>query len=173
MQILAHMLSHIHTHDRLTENRLHCTANQKSHNYIKLIVVFIVAITLFKPQHSHAQCDNSLKRAAYKGIETGTYLRDFRISLPDSKAKKPVTEEKNVILNKGNRYRFSVSADPTLVGKPVVKIFDPSVEYITAENGTQSVIFDFVCNKTQVYYVSVSFQNGQEGCCILMLALMN
>ncbi len=136
------------------------------------LVSFVFILSIAIPVEVKAQCDNSLKREAYKSIESGTYLRDFRISLPGGRAKNPPTDEKNIILNKGSRYRFSIASDPLLEAIPVIRIYDSSTEYITVDNGTMSVHFDFVCNKTQVYYVSVSFKNARDGCCILMLGLM-
>ncbi|HOG20340.1 MAG TPA: hypothetical protein PKW37_07865 [Salinivirgaceae bacterium] len=137
------------------------------------LISFIFILSIATSVEVKAQCDNSLKREAYKSIESGTYLRDFRISLPGGRAKNPPTDEKNIILNKGSRYRFSVASDPILEAMPVIRIYDSSTEYITVDNGTMSVYFDFECKKTQVYNVSVSFKNGRDGCCILMLGLMS
>ena len=147
----------------------YCALESRLIYLIPFVFIFFISISV----DVKAQCDNSLKREAYKSIESGTYLRDFRISLPCGKPKNPPTEEKNIILNKGSRYRFSVASDPITEALPVIRIYDTSTEYITVDNGTLSVYFDFVCNKTQVYYVSVSFKNGQDGCCILMLGLMD
>jgi hypothetical protein len=139
---------------------------------ISLAASLIVLFLMFNSHSAQAQCDNNQRREAFKSIEGGTYLRDYKVAFPESRAKKPTTDEKNMVMNKGSRYRFSVAADPSKPGKPVIRIYDQHTEYITVDNGAQSAVFDFMCNKTQVYYISVHFQNGQEGCCIMMLGLM-
>jgi len=147
-------------------------------NIKKLILFFSTALILFlllifTTNSLKAQCDNNLRREAYKAIEGGTYIRDFRIAIGESKPKKPATEEKSVILSKGNRYRFVIIKDPTREGDPILKIYDQHREFATNAFGDGSVqVFDFVCNNTQVYKLSVHFQQGKDGCCILMLGLM-
>ncbi len=148
--------------------------NQKRSAQVSFILFITITSTLFLfPRSVSAQCDNSLRREAYKSIEGGTYLRDYKVTFPETRAKKPTSDEKSIVMNKGSRYRFSVAADPTKPGKPIVRIFDQHTDYITVDNGAQSAVFDFMCNKTQVYYISVHFQDGKEGCCIMMLGLMD
>jgi len=141
---------------------------------IKLKTVFILAVFLVICKGLNAQCDNNLRREAYKLIEGGTYIRDFKVSLNESKPKKPATDEKSIILSKGNRYRFVIIKDPMREGEPVLRVFDQHTEYatnLTAGNNSAQA-FDFICTNTQVYSLSVHFQNGKDGCCILMLGLM-
>lgn len=120
-----------------------------------------------------AQCDNNQRREAYKSLGSGTYLRDIKVSLPASKPKKPATKSHVISMNKGSRYRFVLVADPELPGKPALRISDEFTEYITLDNGSLNSSIEFSCKKTQAYNVEVFFQGGQDGCCILMLGLMN
>lgn len=138
---------------------------------IPLVLLLFISVQ----QLATAQCDNDLRREAYKEIEHGTYIRDFKISMAESRPRKPATEEKSFALNKGNRYRFVIMKDPTRTGNPVLTIFDHHTDYAIGQvaAGATSQILDFVCNKTQVYTISVHFENGKDGCCILMIGLMN
>ena len=147
------------------------SGQNKSIYKIIFVLLFFLSIHTF----SSAQCDNNLRREAYKAIEGGTYIRDFKISLAESKPKKPTTDEKSIMLNKGNRYRFVIMKDPTRQGNPIVRIYDQHTDYATnlVATGSTTQIFDFVCNKTQVYNISIHFENGKDGCCILMMGLMN
>ncbi|HON18975.1 MAG TPA: hypothetical protein PK990_07385 [Salinivirgaceae bacterium] len=142
---------------------------KKLPNFTSLII--FLSILLFNAINLNAQCDNNQRRDAYKQLAGATYLRDFKISLPEKSGRKIPVEELSMIMNKGSRYRFVAQGDPTRPGNPVVIIYDNFQEYVNAENGTQTVIFEFECTKTQVYNIQVSFQNGKDGCCILMLGL--
>lgn len=139
--------------------------------FLRLLLLLVIAV-VFQAQNSFAQCDNSQRREAYKRLDGGTYLRDFKVSLPEKSGRRVPVEELSVLLNKGSRYRFVAQGDPQRPGNPVVRIYDQFQEYVVAENGTQTVVFEFECNKTQVYNIQVYFQNGKDGCCILMLGLM-
>ena len=132
-------------------------------------VLFLIGII---PNSVSAQCDNNLRREAYKSLGNGTYLRDIKVNIPDCNPKKPTVDEKTMMMNKGSRYRFVLQSDPTKPGKPAIRIFDQFTDYINVDKGTPSTVFDFMCNKTQVYYISVYFQDGKDGCCIVMMGLM-
>lgn len=142
---------------------------QKSKPLVTLLILLLFSGLLIP---ANGQCDNSQRRDAYKLLNGATYLRDLKIDLPESRSKKPATEEKPFMMNKGSRYRFAVVADPTKSGIPIVRIFDQFKDYVVADKGTSSNVFDFICNKTQIYTISVHFQEGKDGCCIFMMAMV-
>ncbi|MDD2564991.1 MAG: hypothetical protein PHU27_12330 [Salinivirgaceae bacterium] len=137
-----------------------------------LFVIILFLISGLLPQDVMGQCDNNLRRDAYKLLDGATYLRDMKISLAASKSKNPDKEEKPFMMNKGNRYRFVVASDPSKPGVPVIRIFDQFKDYVVSDKGTPTVAFDFICKKTQIYKISVNFQEGKDGCCIFMMSMV-
>jgi hypothetical protein len=122
-----------------------------------------------------AQCGNELKREAYEKIKGGVYLKDFRIRFEESSKKSPDSEEFTIMLYKGVRYRFVVKNDDTRPGEGVIKLYDDFKIYASsfdAASATHNSIFDFFCQKTQAYYLSGHFNEGEKGCAIIMLGNM-
>ena len=136
------------------------------------IIVILFLISGLLPQNAMGQCDNNLRRDAYKLLDGATYLRDMKVSLASSKSKNPDTEEKLFMMNKGSRYRFVVASDPSKPGVPVIRIYDQFKDYVVSDKGIPTVTFDFICKKTQIYKISVNFQEGKDGCCIFMMSMV-
>ena len=116
---------------------------------------------------SSAQCGLALKDEVLKEIGKATYLKDFRVKLPEVSASKKQKEEFSILLNKGTHYRFNVKADSACTDQIVLKLYDFTKFYgsnYDESDGMSYNSFDFFCAKTQVYYLSLSFAEGKEGC---------
>ena len=116
---------------------------------------------------SSAQCGLALKDEVMKEIGKATYLKDFRVKLPEVAASKKQKEEFSILLNKGTHYRFNVKADSACTDQIVLKLYDFTKFYgsnYDESDGMSYPYFDFFCAKTQVYYLSLSFVEGKEGC---------
>ena len=141
---------------------------------IKYIILLIVSVFAFNI-NAKAQCGNNLKRECFQLIKSGHYMKDFRLRFEQSSKRNPKSEEYSIILNKGNRYRFVIKNDKTKEGEAIIKLYDDFKIYASSydeASATHHSAFDFMCQKTQVYYLSGHFLEGKKGCSIIMLGLM-
>ena len=116
-----------------------------------------------------AQCGLALKDEVMKMKEmaNSTYLKDFRVRLEPVTTSKKQKEEFSILLNKGSHYRFTVKADSACTDQVILKLYDFTKFYgsnYDESDGMSYNSFDFFCGKTQVYYLSLSFAEGKEGC---------
>lgn len=117
-----------------------------------------------------AQCGLALKDEVMKDkdiVGKATYLKDFRVRLEAVTASKKQKEEFSILLNKGTHYRFTVKADSACTDQIILKLYDFTKFYgsnYDESDGMSYTSFDFFCAKTQVYYISLSFAQGREGC---------
>ena len=131
------------------------------------IIISIVLLHSILPTTAQAQCGLALKDEVMKEIGKATYLKDFRVKLPEVAASKKQKEEFSILLNKGTHYRFNVKADSACTDQIVLKLYDFTKFYgsnYDESDGMSYPYFDFFCAKTQVYYLSLSFVEGKEGC---------
>lgn len=131
------------------------------------IIISIVLLHSILPSTAQAQCGLALKDEVMKEIGKATYLKDFRVKLPEVAASKKQKEEFSILLNKGTHYRFNVKADSACTDQIVLKLYDFTKFYgsnYDESDGMSYPYFDFFCAKTQVYYLSLSFVEGKEGC---------
>ena len=115
-----------------------------------------------------AQCGLALKDEVMKDIiGKATYMKDFRVRLEPATNSKKQKEEFSILLNKGTHYRFNVKADSSCTDQIILKLYDFTKFYgsnYDESDGMSYDSFDFFCGKTQVYYISLSFAGGKEGC---------
>ena len=115
-----------------------------------------------------AQCGLALKDEVMKDVVgKATYLKDFRVRLEPVTTSKKQKEEFSILLNKGTHYRFNVKADSSCTDQIILKLYDFTKFYgsnYDESDGMSYDFFDFFCGKTQVYYLSLSFAEGKEGC---------
>ncbi len=136
---------------------------------MRLLAVGIILTSglLLCPSKASAQCGLALKDAVMKDIGKATYLKDFRVKLEEVSRNKKQKEEFSILLNKGTQYRFTVKADSACTDQVVLKLYDFTKFYgsnYDESDGMTYTSFDFFCAKTQVYYLSLSFVDGKEGC---------
>jgi hypothetical protein len=96
-----------------------------------------------------------------------TYLKDFRVQLPEAApyAAEPVYKA-NMYLMKNMKYRFSICDAPESKGELVVTIYDQGKELISSYSkgsGKRYQSVDFFCNKTGLYTLWYSFREGKQG----------
>jgi len=134
---------------------------------VSAIVCATITLCLL-PTVVDAQCGLALKDEVMKEIGKATYLKDFRVKLPEvSPNSKKQKEEFSILLNKGTQYRFTVKSDSACTDQVVLKLYDFTKFYgsnYDESDGMTYTSFDFFCAKTQVYYLSLSFVGGKEGC---------
>ncbi len=148
----------------------------KSHNLLKHKFLLIVAGVLLSFT-ADAQCGLALKDVTLKEIGKVTYLKDFRVRLPEGKnPKKAPMKEFPILLNKGTHYRFNVKADSSCTDQVILKLYDYTKYYggnYDPDDGTSYEYFDFFCSKTQVYYLSMSFAEAKAGCAVTIVSFVD
>lgn len=147
--------------------------NRKINLLLKILIITLVFSLKFT--NSYAQCGIALKDVVLKEIGDAKYLKDFRVRLPEGSPKKPPKKEFPILLNKGVHYRINVMADSVMEDQVVLKLYDFTKLYgsnYDATDGTSYEKFDFLCAKTQVYYISISFAKGKEGCAVSIVSFV-
>ncbi|MCK4662333.1 MAG: hypothetical protein KAT68_05675 [Bacteroidales bacterium] len=140
----------------------------------KNIVVFIFTFLFFS--QSYSQCNDELVELCRKNIGEATYLKTFRIMLKKQKKGKPMPIARFVVkLNKGSIYLFNVSNDIANKTPAIIRLSDDCKIYgesFDSEKKLNYGGFEFYCKKTQTYYISAFFLNGNKGCAVAMLSLV-
>ncbi len=111
--------------------------------------------------------DELVSRCVLGAGDNTTYLKDFRVQLPEAApdAATPVYKA-NMYLMKNMKYRFSVCDAPGSKGELVVTIHDQGKELISSYSkgsGKSYQSVDFYCNKTGLYTLWYSFREGKQG----------
>jgi len=111
--------------------------------------------------------DDLLSSCVLGAGDNTTYLKDFRVQLPEAApdAATPVYKA-NMYLMKNMKYRFSVCDAPESKGELVVTIHDQGKELISSYSTGSGKIYqslDFFCNKTGLYTLWYSFREGKQG----------
>lgn len=139
----------------------------------KTIFVFVI-LFVFNVANTLAQCDNSLIDLTKEENGGATYVKHFKVRFEKSKnPKKASVANFTILLNKGNHYRFNVRNDVDKPGKAKLTLYDDFKVYgsnINPTNGKIYPYFDFYCKKTNPYYISIEFVDGEEGCAVGMLS---
>ena len=124
-----------------------------------------------------AQCNSTLGTVCSAKLSSdATYLKELRARLKAQKSgqQKPVARF-SLLLNKGNHYRFNVCNAKEFKSKAVLQLYDRNKLLGTsyfAKTGKHYPFFDFICPKTGVYKVLISFDKGKEGCAVGILSLI-
>ena len=136
---------------------------------MKSIITLFFAFLLFVSVNSYSQQDNSEKifRCAQLFGDSITFLNDFYINIPKRKTiDDPNGKEWDVYLMRGTLYRFALCS-ATGTHDKVLNLFNLEdsenkpcgSSYADRRN---RVYFDFLCEKTGIYKVSIRFKDKNE-----------
>ena len=98
--------------------------------------------------------------------EDATYLKDFKVKLGESTNGRPQVARYPLVLSSNNIYRFSVCDMENSAGKAVIKLYDNNrliFSSIAEESKEEFNPFNFMCRKTGIYHVFISFLDGKPG----------
>ncbi len=143
---------------------------------MKQTILFIIIFFSFTTVDLYAQCNSELQDKCYEMIKGTTYLKDFKVRLqPAQKNKKAPIAKYSIALSKGAHYRFTVTNDKYKDSQAIIQVYDANrlvgTNYVKDSEKIYPV-FDFVCNKTAVYTILISFKDGKDGCSVAMLSLV-
>jgi hypothetical protein len=142
----------------------------------KILFLFFV-VFLFSTTETKAQCNSSLVTICSAKIgANATYLKELRVRLKKhQKGKQKPVARFSLLLNKGNHYRFNVCNAKEFKSQAVLQLYDKNKLMGTtyfAKTKKHYPYFDFICPKTGVYKVLISFEDGKEGCAVGILSLV-
>lgn len=140
--------------------------------YLSILITVMVLFSL----NAKAQCNDELQSKCYEMIKGTTYLKDFKVRLQAAeKNKKAPIAKFSIALSKGAHYRFTVSNDQYKNAEAIIQVYDGSdligSNYLK-DSDKIFPKFDFICNKTGVYTILISFKDGHDGCSVAMLSLV-
>jgi len=138
-------------------------------NRIILPILFIAFIVGGISKDASAQCKQQVVYQCATNIDKAIYLRDFNTKLRKGKKGKKSGTRWAVLLNRGTHYRFTLCTQGNFENSVVLTLFDakhPETKpyQITKYTGNKrtSNRFEFICNKTGTYYLSIRFKKGKE-----------
>ncbi|HUS86178.1 MAG TPA: hypothetical protein VMW76_02975 [Bacteroidales bacterium] len=99
--------------------------------------------------------------------ENTTYLKDFVIKLmaASSGSETPVYKA-NIYLMKNQTYLFTMCNGDGSEGELVLQLYDKEKQIISSYNRNTDMVYsalEFVCNKTGLYTLWYSFNDGKRG----------
>ncbi|MBN2669637.1 MAG: hypothetical protein JXR60_10460 [Bacteroidales bacterium] len=142
------------------------------------LILLIPILSLFVSNEVKAQCNSSLVTVcSAKLSDDATYLKELRARLQahESGQQMPVARF-SLLLNKGNHYRFNICNAEEFEGQAILQLYDKDKLLGTSyfsKTKKHYPSFDFICPKTGVYKVLISFEDGKEGCAVGILSLVN
>jgi len=130
----------------------------------QILILFTIlftwpAFSQFNPGFVEQCATNSGKNA--------TYLKDFQVVLNAAQPEQvaPIARYP-LVLSKNNIYRFSVCTPEDSPGKAVLQLYDSNKLIFSSFNkdtGEEYNPFNFLCQKTGIYHVFISFLDGKQG----------
>ena len=131
-------------------------------------IILILSVLLILGGKLLAQSDDALVMACSEAAgDDANYLKDFIVVLDAaSPGDKYPTQKYSMVLSKNTEYRFSICTSPDSEGRGIIQLFDSSRLLGSSFNpatGKEYPQFDFKCQKTGVYHVFISFQDGKSG----------
>lgn len=150
----------------------------------RLFVILILAIfCLSISTKVDAQCKQQLVYQCATQTEKAIYLRDFNTKLRREKGIDETGMKWTVVLNKGTQYRFSLCAPDGYQDMVVLTLYDSEHPENTKPWGctydkttkTDRKSFDFICNKTAMYYISIRFKpnvGDKKACAVGILSFV-
>jgi hypothetical protein len=147
---------------------------------ILIVVGLVLFIVLAGKIETHAQCKQQLVYNCATNNGGAIYLRDFNAKLKKARGNKPAAVARfSVVLNRGTHYRFNLCMPDGMDGKAVLKLYDPHRTHGSTWDQDKNVdykAFDFVCQKSGVYYVSIGFKDegadDDKGCAVGILSFV-
>jgi hypothetical protein len=118
-----------------------------------------------------------VEQCATNSGKDATYLKDFQVVLNAALPEQvPPIARYPLVLSKNNIYRFSLCTPKDSPGKAILQLFDSNQLIFSSynkETGEEYNPFNFLCQKTGIYHVFISFQEGKQGHTVGILSYVN
>jgi hypothetical protein len=145
---------------------------------MKHILYIFIASCLLLSTHTQAQSiSDMVDVCASQAGDDATYLKDFQVQLGEAQEnQRPPVARFPLVLSKNNIYRFSICDVENSTGKAVIKLYDSNrMIFSSYVDDTKEEFnpFNFMCQKTGIYHVFISFLDGQPGEAVGILSYVN
>lgn len=129
--------------------------------------LLLLGILFFTPETGAQAPELLIDSCATSAGDDATYLKDFLVILPGvGEGERAPIARYPLVLSKNNIYRFSVCSSTDPGGKAVLKLYDSNRMIFSSLNndtGEEFNPFNFMCQKTGIYHVFISFEKGMAG----------
>jgi hypothetical protein len=137
-----------------------------------LLIIFLVGLAL----PAYNQTLDQLVEICSSRLDGASYLQDFQVQLGAGEPGRPVPVAKySILLSKNTQYRFSICNSDNSQGRGIIQLFDGrgliGGNY-SAASGKEFPYFDIQIQKTGVYHVFISFQDGKPGTAVGILSFV-
>jgi hypothetical protein len=140
-------------------------------NRIIFSLLFIAFIIVGTSESLIAQCKQQVVYNCATDNGKAIYLRDFNTKLRRVDEGEDSGAKWAVVLNQGTHYRFNLCAQDGFESSIELILFDSKHPELTAPYAVSKPSgdpktnnrFDFICQKSGTYYVSIRFRSGVEG----------
>ena len=142
------------------------------------ILILIAAACFLMPTLGQAQTLTvNVDECATQAGTDATYLKDFQVNLGEAQPnQRPPIARFPLVLSKNNIYRFSICNSESSEGKAVIKLYDSNRMIFSSfveDTKEEFNPFNFMCQKTGIYHVFISFQDGKPGQAVGILSYVN
>ena len=140
------------------------------------ILILLGLLTAF-PGNIRAQtAEEMVDLCAGKAGDDATYLKDFQVKLGVAVEGRAQVARYPLVLSSNNIYRFSICDLENSEGKSVIKLYDNNrLIFSSYSEDTREEFnpFNFMCRKTGIYHVFISFLDGKPGEAVGILSYVN
>lgn len=136
------------------------------------IITLIISFSVFSSS-IFAQCGEILVERGKEKLAGTSIIKDYRILLKKGNKHKPPYATYKIKLKANTVYRIVSETDIKNKNPLIIKLSDDySVlgESFNKETNENSSIFDFLCPKTQNYYLTAYYKNATQGCGVVFLS---
>lgn len=139
---------------------------------VYIMIAFIAAFSF----NGKAQCNDELLSMAINQLAPNfDYVKDIKVRLKKSKKKgPPLSLKQGVIFNKGQTYKIYARNAKEFDGELIFQLHNTrGVQGVSYHNGKHYTKgFTFKCSATGMYYLSCYYENGLEGCSVIVISAM-
>jgi hypothetical protein len=139
--------------------------------------LFLIGILLGAVAGLLAQSpEQMVEICANKAGDDATYLKDFQVKLGVPVDGRPQVARFPLVLSSNNIYRFSVCDMENSEGKAIIRLYDNNrLIFSSYSEDTKEEFnpFNFMCSKTGIYHIFISFLDGKPGECVGILSYVN
>ncbi len=141
---------------------------------MKRLAIFLFTIALVSTAVS--QTTEQLVEICTARLSGATYLQDFQVQLGAAEPGRPIPVAKySILLSKNTQYRFSICNADNSQGKAIIQLFDGRGligSNFSSASGKDFPFFDIQIQKTGVYHVFISFQDGLPGTAVGIMSFV-
>lgn len=140
-------------------------------------IILILFPVLFASQLYSQFAPGFIEQCATNSGKDATYLKDFQVVLNAALPEQlPPIVRYPLVLSKNNIYRFSLCTPEDSPGKAILQLYDSNKLIFSSYNkdtGEEYNPFNFLCQKTGIYHVFISFQEGKQGHAVGILSYVS